>query len=823
MESPDFYQRNDKANKDEFLITEDDIKNLIKDADDERVRDYLQASVVSGHGSISIGTFLQVPTQTIIVTFVTDGKYHFDRESVNTHLEGGKRIVAMNHLFLWMKNVVSTIRATQKFSAKDQKFFLQMLFKDHQQYRKFFPAKYTSTYFHIDPNFIVYHEGDLIPDQHFLLANVSFPGIHDWTDALLNSKKQVRETGYFGFPPDHVYHKIKDLTSKANKNTNLQAVLDFMHQKNKEQKLNIVFLQACRGFTVNSLTLRAESSFLYKNLLHQYNFIASQYVRNLAWKKNKTKKKHRLSVDFFEKAVIKFVNHYSLGIRKEHDTYQDALAKFCKNNSAPFFRVLEQMSLRSGTDADFMSIFYEYICFFLGSPEKKEILLIYYSDVRDLPMQKLTDQLFDTPIPLRDDDGKFINIGLSPVQQNNNWINAVFRKADAQEIFYIPDCEAARFAMKFVHGDSGPSSWPAQARPPIFKLWWQLLEPYISDTGTYKKIFREMMENYFVKDSGYRVPPETNKEVKDALTRYIDIKRSSPVPFHSRTEGIIFANHDKYASFVEKYLNTTTFRDLSFPYTSPIEFALANFVYDPQKRQYLTWAQLLKNISQGKIPLKTLNESDQCPPQALDDMYRRIAKIKKVNIISPERQTFTHENVRNLINRISWKSIPWSIWKEFPSIVLWRILDTEQLNYLVGKILASADASPLVTEIKHKFFHCDRLGVALRTYQYCFDQLPRILYPRPPLSVSQKSRVRMEKLTEYRLIDAFSNYLYSVCYIRYISEYNTGIIKSHRGLTVMLLNYCYNNKEKVLDFYRKNTTATAAQKKTKSKKGKKML
>jgi hypothetical protein len=819
MESVDFYQKNYNAKKDEFLITEDDIKTLIKDADDVRVTNYLQASVVSGHGSVSIGKFLQVPRQTIIVTFVTDGKFHLDRENVNTHLEGGKRIVAMNHLFLWMKNVVSTIAATQQFSAKDQKFFLQMLFRDHQHYRKFFPAKYTSTYFHIDPNFIVYQEGDLIPDQHFFLADVSFPGIHDWTDALLNSKKQQRETSYFGFPPDHVYHKIKDLTSRANRNTNLQAVLDFMHQKNKEQKLNIVFLQACRAFTVNNLTLRAESSFLYKNLLHQYNFIASQYVRNLAWKRNKKKRKHSRSADIFEKAVIKFVNDYSLGIRKEHDTYQDALAKFCKNNSAPFFRVLEEMSLRSGTDADFMSIFYEYICFFLGSPLKKEILLIYYSDVLDLPMQKLTDQLFDTPIPIRDDNGKFINIGLSPVRQNNNWINAVFRKADAHEIFYIPDCEAARFAMKFVRGDSGPSSWPAQARPAIFKLWWRLLEPYISDAGTYKKIFREMMENYFVKDSGYRVPPETNKEIKDALTQYIDIKRSSPVPFHSRIGGIIFASNEKYASFVENYLNTTTFRDLSFPYTSPIEFALANFVYDPQRRQFVSWAQLLKNISQGKIPLESLNESD---PQALYDMYRKIAKIKKVNIILPDRQTFSDENMRNLINRISWKSIPWSIWKEFPSIVLWRILDTEQLNYLVGKILASADASPLVAEIKHKFFHCDRLGVALWAYQYCFDHLPRILYPRPPLKVSQKSRQRMEKLAGYRLIDAFSNYLYSVCYKAFISDYNTGtsIIKSHRGLTVMLLNFCYNNKEKVLDFYRKNTTAAQ---KPKSKKKKKML
>ena len=61
-----------------------------------------------------------------------------------------------------------------------------------------------------------------------------------------------------------------------------------------------------------------------------------------------------------------------------------------------------------------------------------------------------------------------------------------------------------------------------------------------------------------------------------------------------------------------------------------------------------------------------------------------------------------------------------------------------------------------------------------------------------------------EILPNITLVDVFIIYLYGDFYQKNLKIYNPGVVKSYRTLSVMLNNFCLQNKDCVINYYLKH-------------------
>jgi hypothetical protein len=106
------------------IIFSDDVEDrefpqLVKAAEEKNLDNYFINTVVSGHGSLDVGTFIVVPKNTIVMTFVTDGLFLVDYERDFK----GKRNQSGNFIFMWIRYllIVLEIIEREKRDAKKNK------------------------------------------------------------------------------------------------------------------------------------------------------------------------------------------------------------------------------------------------------------------------------------------------------------------------------------------------------------------------------------------------------------------------------------------------------------------------------------------------------------------------------------------------------------------------------------------------------------------------------------------------------------------------------------------------------------------------------
>lgn len=562
------------------------VEEVIFAARQAKLDDRLTTSVVGGHGVLTLGNFIVIPKNTIIITFVNDGRLHLD-----TKVSGGKLdMVEWYHfVYLWIENLVEIVKIFgDNVSADLIKEYMQHFVKNKMKLLNKYKKMNVHEYWLINNDIVMYTENDVIPEQQIAFYDADFAGIHEWQTELTNYVEMTeymnQMKGAYDRKKFHYFQTYKDslhiFSGIENSNaveyeqrgsvkvpsTLLSNLLDFMETKRQNKNVtrpNIIILSACRGLNGDLITVKPHVSFLYKNIFYQFDYLLNN--KKLISSVNKSKFE-----DYVYSEVQKLYNRY------RNKSFQDIEGLF--------------------------DIFYKKICLLGTKKGIKRVVTLFYEDAK-VATDKITDDVLEVHVPARDGNGEMINTKMQSLPFEKNWFNVVnFVNSNPENMFYVPKNSNSKFVLDVMQIDNLDISplqnrtefWNLESRRKIFQQWEQSMNKYIHQH--FKKTHIEIMRLLFV-DLKRMDSPDVFELAQKSLAPFVYFKLFLYDPNRQNNFQLFYVNqvseeiiyaliyykkkgiNERNNEFITHY-KSDIIRDLSFPYLTPVEFALANYSFD---------------------------------------------------------------------------------------------------------------------------------------------------------------------------------------------------------------------------------------------------
>lgn len=277
-----FFPVADKVKK----IEKSNLETLIQSK--ELIDTVSNSTVIFAHGELDINTFITVPKNTIILTFVEETRVFLDSGKLNIIDNPSKGDIFIFLFFKYLSKIlhysnkyINPINATvlyiliKKFIIKfidvKNKFMNdKSLFNQNRSQRNFY-RKYSD-------DFVAYYENDLIPNQNMQFEDLSITGIIPWDKyldlSLSKSSAANKDVIHDYSDQEHPFYNIYQSVNKKftqavsnSKYSDLVRVLSEMKtrlDKVQSQKINIIILKTCRA--LDNLILKPQHTYFFKNL-----------------------------------------------------------------------------------------------------------------------------------------------------------------------------------------------------------------------------------------------------------------------------------------------------------------------------------------------------------------------------------------------------------------------------------------------------------------------------------------------------------------------------------------------------------------------------
>lgn len=511
---------------------------------------YFRNTLIKGHGEIDISTFIVVPKNTLILTFVYEGRYlaDYNKDYGGIHKSFGKvRSQAVNLLHFWIDYLYKLLEFYQTkqigiVEIKRQMSAFSLLKKKYLEKYRMHRPDYSLT----NDDIVVYFEDDIVPNQMISMKNTHLPGIYNFEKIIFGSRTRYDDSLYDDQDPKSLFYQILNSVppEKETRGVYLIDVLGEMEKRIAQNRLpnskqsiepvNIVFVYACRGAKYD-LTIKQHLSFLYKNIFYHFEKKQKQdaeETKNSAttFSQKVTKRldvlDSQISVDknliykiFYEKyciispsqadlASFRCLLYYQdaeiLAAKKDRDARQkknDFIVPEGKN-----YLEIKRVSLNETSDdcifgKEKLNWYADYI------PARDiEGNAIDIWKTGDLISRKEGEEFFDNRLPFnnRQEQQVFENFYLPRNQNTEIFLTAYFGYDDLSFEGYLPGGVLDFFMNK-------------EFREKIFNEWKQLMIPYLNEDLKLDNIYIEIMYECFVRLNSLK-----KKSVKDLINQKLD-------------------------------------------------------------------------------------------------------------------------------------------------------------------------------------------------------------------------------------------------------------------------------------------------------------
>lgn len=366
-------------------------------------------TVIFAHGDLDISTFITVPKNTIILTFVEETRVLLDSGGLNKDIPSQADIF----IFLWVKYLSKLLDYSNKYINPSNTEVLYILIKKfiikfidiknkYMNEKSLFPynSSQKNLYRKYGDDFVAYYENDLIPNQilNFTGIDTSFTdidtsftgfdniGIIPWDKYLDLSLSTERNKDVIHDYSDesHPFYKIyeslnKKYTDIVSNSTfcDLVRVLSEMKMrldKSKNGKINIIILKSCRK--LDDLILKPQHSYLFKNL---------PAVLQERKKKYKYNSPNKIFINQIKKKVMK--------IKGRTEDERNRILSLATNEAKKLTtdvneqksyvqKIQNKMNSRIFGLAQEYDIFYEKLCIHIEKHQDNLSQLYYYDDAK---------------------------------------------------------------------------------------------------------------------------------------------------------------------------------------------------------------------------------------------------------------------------------------------------------------------------------------------------------------------------------------------------------------------------------------------------------
>lgn len=271
----------------------------------------LESVVVFGHGSIDISTFIKVPDDFLIVTFIDDGKLLCDIESKSKSGYYPSCVsMSSRFIYMWQEYLLHSIQSA-KFQNKKLLDVIRETSKDMNNQIDRYLNEYVP-FLETQPKHAnLYFPGQLISDTKINFARDKYTrlGVSSMED-FIDEKNTMKSTNLneFSFPEHHI---MSDFSKTfPTKKIYLGQLLDYVIEKTKEtsEKTKVLFLFTCREientFINNFLTYKPwQISSPFKSYLEKLDYLTNQnsqlFQSQLTKLDQEMKKKPKIIYEYF--------------------------------------------------------------------------------------------------------------------------------------------------------------------------------------------------------------------------------------------------------------------------------------------------------------------------------------------------------------------------------------------------------------------------------------------------------------------------------------------------------------------------------------------
>ncbi len=510
----------------------------------------LEPIVAFGHGSIDISTFIKVPDDFIIATFINDGQIMCASEENSKSGYPKCMSSTSRFIYMWQEFLIHTIQLS-KFQNKNIIDVIRNTSLDLNDQINLYLKEFTPIYESEIQYSNIFFPGDIISDTIFDFNNDSLNrlGICEF-DKFIQERDTLKSAHLpeLNFrekhPLSHIYDKF------YTKNIYLGQLLDYIIEKISREKIKILFLFSCRVIENTSIN----------------NFLSYK-----PWEpKNPFK-------DFYKK-LDKLSNNESLiNFQKKSNSFMNKL----------------QIS---------PTVLYKNFCF--GTQDVSSHNTFYYMknimcciDYFDYIDESRTHQLLKYSKVLG------LQIALRGMKGEILEMNNVGDKS-----FYLHDNVVGNVTWSYLQVDAIPSIisnsnyellWNRQSRIHIFNLWKFKIISFLKPKYTY--VFIELMNHLFV----YRKYDSSFMKSIDTYNKlYHDLNNHLLFNYRNFEFNLSKYFKDEYKNQLLEIYHKRHFEFSTHIYATPFEFSFVNYRFVDKNNN-----SIINNFSRKLFSNKNYNSS----------------------------------------------------------------------------------------------------------------------------------------------------------------------------------------------------------------------
>lgn len=577
--------------------------------------------VIRSHGDLLMESYIQIPKNFLVITFVTDGLPVCDIEGESAHgYETKCKSRMAKYVYIWNRFLLNIASAT-KYNNNPSKNFIdimneniQFLNVELQDYRNEFNVdddrnlEYTT----------VYYPGDLICNTKYTYKNDNNYrlGVTSWDEFLKNKNTLLNpRLPELDFEQTHPLHGlIQKLDPQNNGVLYLNDIMNQMVEATDNTDIiRIIFSFSCRllidPLEYNLLRIKQNYNYLYKNLFKYLNHIDKRMLEH-----NK-----RFNYKLFQENINK-------QIAKANNAPNILYDKFCFGSIMHFSTNAKKLKTNS------FSIYFDDISY---SNLKKEKTFLY--------------TILNIHIPVRNAKGFLMDFNTYYQNSNSNELNE-------KTMFYLPNNIVGQILWTSFRkgGIILPyytyEMWNDRSKTYIFNEWSRLI---------YTKIQPHLVNEYMTFMRSVFIHNMSIENIKKTYQQSQNIQMLCDgykdhylfLPYYNINLVRYYILPQYHDEFIKEYKSKrlTRYIDLDlFPYLTPVEYAISTYLYlDENGQSVINSVDPYDPNTNLEIMLDDYYNYDMYPEINFYGNYQKYARVYQ-NVLKKIEDFMIKNNLKNM-------------------------------------------------------------------------------------------------------------------------------------------------------------------------------